>query len=108
VDGESSKLVWRFLKKIKGRRKRYENYLPILGAFGIATIYSLIRQFEHPLIKGMVILTFFLTLFRYVFVFKIHGIDKKKKYFPSVNKKFLLLLTGGLIVSLELINYLLA
>lgn len=93
-------------EKIHERRKRYESYLPIIGAFGLSTIHSLIRQLEHPIIKVMIVVTFLLTVFRYIFVFRIHGIDEKQKYHPKINKRCLMLLTLVLILSLEIVNYL--
>ena len=55
----------------------------------------------------MIIVTFLLTIFRYTFVFKIHGINSEQKYQPKINKRLLLFLTVVLILSLEMVNYLL-
>lgn len=89
-------------ERIKARRRAYERFLPILGAFGLATIYSYIRWQDDTITLTMFFITLGLTAIRQAFIFRIHGIAKgAQKYRPQVSKRAFAVSTLMLIAILE-------
>ncbi len=89
-------------ERIARRRRRFERFLPLSWALGIATLYSYIRWNDQITTRVVFFIWFTAILINQAYVWNIFGGIKRTNYKPKTDKRKLIVYSILLIAILEL------
>lgn len=89
-------------EKIAQRKKQYEKFLSVVGAFGLTTIYTIVRWEHHFLLSTLIVLTSTLSLvYQLVYMSSFNPKKDSSKNRIKINRVYLVIFSIVLIMILE-------